>query len=169
MKKSLFGYNISEVNTILNSLREENKSLHSTITALKLKIQSIDSDSNAKSILLEEDLKIHEENLININNEKNDLEKKLNSLMEKYESNTKQKQELNNQIQSLHKENDILLKQLSELRKKTTKEDEYKGEVVQVDDKKQSVVSFHKELIRYMENSLENYRNLVNDNNKLNE
>lgn len=107
MKKSLFGYKVSEVNTILNSLKEENKSLHSTITALKLKIERIDVDSNAKSILLEEDLKTYEENLININKEKNDLEKKLNSLM---------------------KENEYLLKQLSELGSKSTKE------VDQVDD-----------------------------------
>ena len=117
MKKSLYGYNVAEVNIILDALREEIESLNSTITTLKFKIKNIDGDSNAKSLLLEEDLKKYEKNLLSSNIEKGDLEKQLNSLVEKYEFSAKQNEELNNQVQYLHKENDNLLRQLSELRK----------------------------------------------------
>lgn len=166
MKKSLFGYNVSEVNTILDALREENKSLNSTITSLKVKIKNIDGDSNAKSIILEEDLKNYEENIVSLNTEKKDLKKKLNSLIEKYESSAKQIEELNNKIQYLHNENDNLLKQLSELNNKDTKDLE--REVALTNDKNQDIDSFRKEIIRYMDDSLEKYQQLVN-NNKLSE
>lgn len=166
MKKSLFGYNVSEVNTILDALREENKSLNSTITSLKVKIKNIDDDSNAKSIILEEDLKNYEENIVSLNTEKKDLKKKLNSLIEKYESSAKQIEELNNKIQYLHNENDNLLKQLSELNNKDTKDLE--REVALTNDKNQDIDSFRKEIIRYMDDSLEKFQQLVN-NNKLSE
>lgn len=166
MKKTLFGYNISEVNTILDSLREENKSLNSTINILKLRIKNIDDDSNAKSILLEKDLKKYEENLVSLNIEKMDLEKQLNSLVEKYESSTKQNEDLNNQIQYLYKENAYLTKQLSESKNETKN---VKREITLTDDKSQNVDSFRKEIIRYIDESLKDYKQLVNNNNKLSE
>ena len=53
MKKSLFGYNVSETDITLNALREENESLNAAIIDLKTQIKNIASEENVKVSLLE--------------------------------------------------------------------------------------------------------------------
>jgi len=71
MKKALFGYKISEVDKILQYLREENESLNTEIA--KLKIQIKNNVDSAKTILLEENLKNYEKELIRLKSENSEI------------------------------------------------------------------------------------------------
>ncbi len=73
MKKSLFGYNISEANITLNALREENESLNASIIALKTQIKNSASEENAKVSLLENEIIKNKEALQNATDEKRAL------------------------------------------------------------------------------------------------
>lgn len=92
MKRVLLGYKITEVDKIIGSLKDENESLHAEIARLKIQIKNnIDS---AKSILLEENLKTYEKELLKLKTENN---------------------ELKIQNEDLTKENLVLKQQLAEL------------------------------------------------------
>lgn len=71
MKRFLFGYKISEVNKLVDSLRDENERLKTENT--KLKIQMKNNIDSAKSILLEEALKNNEKELIRLKTENNEI------------------------------------------------------------------------------------------------
>lgn len=73
MKKSLFGYNVSETDITLNALREENESLNATIIDLKTQIKNIASEENVKVSLLENKIIKNNEALQNAANEKREL------------------------------------------------------------------------------------------------
>ena len=92
MKRVLLGYKISEVDKIINSLKDENENLNAEIARLKIQIKN--NIDNAKSILLEENLKNYEKELLKLKTENS---------------------ELKNQNEDLTKENMILKQQLAEL------------------------------------------------------
>jgi cell division protein FtsB len=73
MKKSLFGYNISEADITLNALREENESLNASIIALKTQIKNSASEENGKISLLENVNMKNKEALKNAADEKRSL------------------------------------------------------------------------------------------------
>ncbi|TCL58110.1 hypothetical protein EDD76_107226 [Kineothrix alysoides] len=70
MKKSLFGYNISEADITLNALREENESLNASIIALKTQIKNSTSEENVKLSLLQNEIIKNKEALQNALDEK---------------------------------------------------------------------------------------------------
>ncbi len=86
MKKSLFGYKVSEVNVTLSTLREENESLNATIATLKTQMKNGANGNGAKISLLEADLKKSEEELIRVNEEKNELLSTISSLTTELEA-----------------------------------------------------------------------------------
>ena len=73
MKKSLFGYNVSETDVTLNALREENESLNTAIIDLKTQIKNIASEENVKVSLLENKIIKNNEALQNAAIEKREL------------------------------------------------------------------------------------------------
>ncbi len=73
MKKSLFGYNVSETDITLNALREENESLNAAIIDLKTQIKNIASEENVKVSLLENKIIKNNEALQNAAIEKREL------------------------------------------------------------------------------------------------
>lgn len=73
MKKSLFGYKVSETDITLNALREENESLNAAIIDLKIQIKNIASEENVKVSLLENKIIKNNEALQNAANEKREL------------------------------------------------------------------------------------------------
>lgn len=85
MKKGFLGYKVSEVDVIINALREENESLNATITILKTQIKNSETNS-AKTNLLEADIRTLEENLKILNEENSGLSAQISSLSEKTES-----------------------------------------------------------------------------------
>lgn len=92
MKKALIGYKISEVNKTVNALREENESLSAEIARLKISMKNnVDS---AKTILLEENLKINEDKLLRLTTENSELKKQIEIL-------SKESAELKRQIAEL--------------------------------------------------------------------
>lgn len=83
MKKSLFGYKISETDITLNALREENESLNAAIIDLKTQIKNIASEENAKISLLENKIIKNNEAMQNAANEKRELLSQIAMLSEK--------------------------------------------------------------------------------------
>ncbi len=100
MRKSLFGYNISEVNAALDNLREENESLNATIVTLKTQIKNSISDSGAKANLLEADLKMKEEDLRILREEKKELLSQITSLSAETELLHQKNAELSAQLEA---------------------------------------------------------------------
>lgn len=66
MRKQLYGYNISEVNSTIDALREEIDSLKAIIVTLKTRIKNNVSEKNAKYILLEERIKMQDKELMKL-------------------------------------------------------------------------------------------------------
>jgi chromosome segregation ATPase len=129
MKKGFFGYNVSEVDVMLNTLREENESLNATITTLKSQIKNNET-GGAKANLLEADLKNREESIKNLNEENNELKHQVSSLTAEYSVLTDQNTELMKEIEELHKEKENLniqifglQQQVKELKDQTTNVD----------------------------------------------
>ena len=102
MKKSIFGYNTSEVNVMLSTLREENESLNTIITTLKTQMKNSVNGNGAKSNLLEADLKSSEEELKRISEEKNELISEISSLTKEVDALKQQNAELIAQTKQLH-------------------------------------------------------------------
>ncbi|HHV12053.1 MAG TPA: hypothetical protein GXX75_17405 [Clostridiales bacterium] len=114
MKKSLLGYNIAEVDVMVDTLREENESLNTTITSLKTQLKNNETGS-AKANLLEEDLKSREETIRQLQEEKNEFISQITSLTEETGVLNEQNHELRSQNEYLHQQNESLSQQLSEL------------------------------------------------------
>ncbi len=114
MKKGFFGYNVSEVNVMINALREENESLNATITTLKTQIKNSEI-GGAKANLLEANLKSIEENLKQLSAEKNELISQVSSLTSESEALRLQNTELSTQIKHYHKQNEDLNREIIEL------------------------------------------------------
>ena len=108
MKKGFFGYNVSEADTLLNALREENESLNATITTLKTQIKNNET-SSAKANLLEVDLKSSEENLKQLNDEKNDLKTYIEQLSDEKNQLIAQNAVLTTKSEELSRQNDELI------------------------------------------------------------
>ena len=83
MKRRLFGYKISDVNTIISALREENESLNATIAMLQSQIKNNIGEKNAKFLLLEDELETLKSNLLRANIEKEELLDQITSLKSK--------------------------------------------------------------------------------------
>ena len=66
MKKQLYGYNISEVDSTINALLEENENLKATIITLKTQLKNNVSEKNAKYLLLEEKIRMQEKELMKL-------------------------------------------------------------------------------------------------------
>lgn len=115
MRKTIFGYKISEVNKIIENLREENENLNATIVTLKLHNKNNGNYKNAKYILLEEDLKNYEKDIINFKIEIKELKTQISILTNEIESLNKQNAKLKEQNENLHKENIILKEELAQL------------------------------------------------------
>ncbi len=86
MKKSLFGYNITKINKIINSLREENEGLNATITTLQAQIKNNVGTKSAKLIFLDEELKSKENEIIKIGLENEELVSQISTLTKEYEA-----------------------------------------------------------------------------------
>lgn len=104
MKKSFFGYKKSDVETTLNSLREENEQLNSTIATLNAQLKNGDGNS-AKVTLLEstieqtkQDLKNSQATIATLEHDKAELQNKLSTL----ESETAELQDKLKSIEELH-------------------------------------------------------------------
>lgn len=104
MKKSFWGYNVSEVDIIINTLREENESLNATITTLKTQIKNSET-SGAKANLLEADLRMLEEDLNKLKEEKLELLSQISSFKEESEALKQQNESLNLQLSQLQLQN----------------------------------------------------------------
>lgn len=122
MKKVFFGYKVSEVDLIINTLREENESLNATITTLKTQIKNSDESSGAKANLVEADLKKLEENLKQLNNEKNENMSLISSLSEESEVLRKKNEELTARIEHLNMQNENLELQLADSQQQSIKQ-----------------------------------------------
>lgn len=107
MKKVFFGYDVSEVDVILDTLREENESLNATITALKAQIKNNEA-GGAKVSLLESDLKDREAALQQLTEEKIELKYQVSSLTAEYGILNDQNTELMRKIELLHTEKENL-------------------------------------------------------------
>ncbi len=114
MKKGLFGYSISEVDVMLNTLREENESLNGIITTLKTQVKNNETNG-AKANLLEADIKKLEEKLKQLGEEKDELLSQAASLSQEVTNYSQINSELKEQITLLQQQNDTLNAQLSEL------------------------------------------------------
>lgn len=104
MKKTFWGYNVSEVDIIINTLREENESLNATITTLKTQIKNSET-SGAKANLLEADLRMLEEDLNKLKEEKLELLSQISSSKEESEALKQQNESLNLQLSQLQLQN----------------------------------------------------------------
>ncbi|BCK00004.1 hypothetical protein [Anaerocolumna chitinilytica] len=104
MKKTFWGYSVSEVDIIINTLREENESLNATITTLKTQIKNSET-SGAKANLLEADLRMLEEDLNKLNEEKLELLSQISSFKEESEALKQQNESLNLQLSQLQLQN----------------------------------------------------------------
>ncbi len=104
MKKTFWGYNVSEVDIIINTLREENESLNATITTLKTQIKNSET-SGAKANLLEADLRMLEEDHNKLNEEKLELLSQISSFKEESEALKQQNESLNLQLSQLQLQN----------------------------------------------------------------
>ncbi len=129
MKKGFFGYNVSEVDVMLNTLREENESLNATITTLKAQIKNSET-GGAKATLLEADLKSCEESIKQLNEEKQELKYQVSSLTAEYGVVNNKNAELIKKIEQLQKEKEDLnlqisgfQQQISELKEQTSNVD----------------------------------------------
>jgi len=80
MKKTLFGYKISEVDKIIESLRNENENLNAEIA--RLKIEKKNEVDSAKTVLLEENLKNYEKELIRLKSENSEIKSQNEQLAE---------------------------------------------------------------------------------------
>lgn len=100
MKKSFFGYDVSEVDVMLSALREENESLNATIITLKTQMKNGGYGNSARINLLETELRSNEEELILLREEKRELLAQVSSLSR--EINTLQQQ--NAELQSYRKQ-----------------------------------------------------------------
>lgn len=118
MKKGLFGYKVSEVDVMMNTLREENESLNATITTLKTQIKNSEI-CGAKANLLEDNLKSMEENLAQLTKEKNELLTQTTALSTEAEASKRQNADLMAQIEHLHMQNEDLGHQVTELQQQT--------------------------------------------------
>lgn len=116
MKKGFFGYKVSEVDVVINALREENESLNATITTLKTQIKNSAADNGAKANLLEADLKKNEEILKQVTEDKNELISQISSLTLESDLLNQQNTELISQMEHLHRQNEDLNRQISEYR-----------------------------------------------------
>jgi chromosome segregation ATPase len=114
MKKGLFGYKVSEVDVMMNTLREENESLNATITTLKTQIKNSEI-CGAKANLLEDNLKSMEENLAQLTKEKSELLSQTTALSTEAEASKQQNADLMAQIEHLHMQNEDLNRQITEL------------------------------------------------------
>ena len=83
MKRSFFGYKISEVDTLIETLREENESLNTELSKLKIEAKNNPGSKNAKYILLEENLKKYEDDLIRLDKENKALQEQVIYLQDK--------------------------------------------------------------------------------------
>lgn len=119
MKKSLFGYNASEVDVMLNTLREENESLNGTITTLRTQVKNSESNG-AKATLLEIDIKNLEERLKLVSDEKNDLLSQIASLSQESSALNGINADLITQIELLKQQNETLNNQISDLQLQNT-------------------------------------------------
>ena len=104
MKKRLFGYRISDVDMVLDALREENESLNSTIITLQNQIKNNLSEKNAKFIFLEDDFKKLEKDNLQINMEKDELTKQVIALTKEIEAIKLQNNELTSLLSKLQAE-----------------------------------------------------------------
>ncbi|MBP7174681.1 MAG: hypothetical protein KBA53_00490 [Thermoclostridium sp.] len=100
MKRSLLGYKVSEVNAVLDALREENEALNAAIITLKTQVKNNAIEKSAKSILLEEELE--------------QCKKKLIVLNQKIDLLELQNEEYLIKIEALTNENKSLMKQLAD-------------------------------------------------------
>lgn len=191
MKKELFGYKISDVNAILDSLREENASLNATITTLKTQIKNNVGDVSAKSMLLENELSKSEKELMKLNKERDDLLTQISYLTKEKESLNQKNIDLNNQIELLLADKKDSSKKLTELQSQLDNEATTFGEAaITVEeflttpmnelpdnteiyfnqDKSDSTASkdrdltkYRSDIINYMNESLNTYQKLVSE------
>ncbi len=119
MKKGFFGYNVSEVDVMLNTLREENESLNATITTLKTQIKNNET-GGAKANLLEADLKNREESIKKLSEENNELKHQVSSLTAENSVLTDQNAELMKKIEELQEEKENLKIQIFGLQEQVT-------------------------------------------------
>jgi chromosome segregation protein len=113
MKKSILGYNVSEVDIMLNTLREENEGLNATIVTLKTQIKNNET-SSAKANLFEAELKSREETMKQLNEEKNEFKQQISSLTAEYAILNELNSELTKKIEQLNKEKENLNIQISQ-------------------------------------------------------
>lgn len=90
MKKSLFGYKKTEVDVLINTLREENDSLNATITTLNTQIKNGEATS-AKVNLLESEIE-------SLKGQNAELMKQIENLQNEKEALNKENSELKKQI-----------------------------------------------------------------------
>lgn len=129
MKKVLFGYKISDVKVILDSLRDENVSLNATITTLKTQIKNNVGDVSAKSMLLEDELSKSDKELMKLNKEREDLLNQISSLTKEKDNLYQKNIDLNNQIKLLLANKKASSKKLTELQLQLEAEATTHGEV----------------------------------------
>jgi len=113
MRKSFFGYKISDVNKKIDSLQEEIESLNASIITHKIHNKN-SAIKSTKTLLLEEELRKYENDLYNLSTENNELKTQNINLANEYESLKKQYLELKMKNEDLHKENMILKQQLAD-------------------------------------------------------
>ncbi|MDF2868966.1 MAG: hypothetical protein K0R05_541 [Anaerocolumna sp.] len=154
MKKSLFGYSVSEVDVMLNTLRDENESLNGTITTLKTQVKNNETNG-AKANLLEADVKNLEEKLKQLSDEKNELLSQVASLSQEATDYTQINSNLKEQIALLQQQNETLNSQISELQIQNTAIAEAESKVdysfveslqAQLDSEKENKASLERDL-----------------------
>lgn len=97
MKKSLFGYRITDVDTLISSLKEENESLNDTITTLKAELKN-SSDNETKSTILEDDYQKIKEQLALATSKNQELISDFQSLSLEVDTLRQQNLELTEQL-----------------------------------------------------------------------
>ncbi len=114
MKKGFLGYKVSEVDVVINALREENESLNTTVTTLKTQMKNSDSSNGAKATLLEDDLKRSEELLKKSSEEKEELITQITKLTNNSDLMHQKNAELMAQLEIATIQNDSLKSIISE-------------------------------------------------------
>ena len=142
MKKGFFGYNVSEVDVMVNSLREENESLNATITTLKTQIKNSEI-GGAKANLLEANLKSTEENLSQLTEEKNGLLSQISTLTADAKALELQNTQLKARMEQLHLQNEELIAATSDL---TVAASDYEGVKDELESAKAALVTATSEL-----------------------
>jgi chromosome segregation ATPase len=113
MRRSLFGYKVSDVTVAMSAIREENESLNATIISLKTHIKNLESGNNAKAILLENDLRTLENNLKEVSEEKDKLTLQIDSLKNEIEAMKQENEGIASQLEQANKEKEELRIQIN--------------------------------------------------------